>query len=346
MLSQATEGHNREVTVDIDNRLDLLGGFTDIVHERSGAVLALGACVGGSRLRVQASRAVARGQSALPTVNGEPTDGVLLGVVRRWLENAGLRADLTCLEITNHLPPGGGLGASSQLSFGLIAALAKTAGLDIPRPELARQAFVTENEFDSCGWQDFAPGVNGGVLFTTASPADSPCDLMPIYEAVPVRSAVLDELHARSVLAFTGASHFSGDNLTFVQRRIRNHDATALEAWRCLEQLARKGRALLMNNTLPAAAVVSGLSEFLAENWHCEIALTDGAVQYAPLSDIERQLALLGHGKLTGAGAGGHYYYIANSLAAKAEALQLLRDAGFVPIPWSIASRPARIHIR
>jgi galactokinase/mevalonate kinase-like predicted kinase len=140
----------------------------------------------------------------------------------------------------------------------------------------------------------------------------------------------------------TGQSHFSKQNLDLVVDRIREQSPAALRAWRRLEMLAYQGRELLLSGQ-SASAVAIALGELLEENWRLELELTQGAVQLAQLEAVQPQLRDLGHGKLTGAGAGGHYFFIANSLSTKSEALRVLKQAGFQPVSWTIDRRPARL---
>jgi galactokinase/mevalonate kinase-like predicted kinase len=167
-----------------------------------------------------------------------------------------------------------------------------------------------------------------------------------MFETVPTRLSVLCELQDRGILAFTGASHFSGDNLRAVQGHMRNGSRVAKEAWRRLEGLAREARQLLLSESLPASVVIDRLAELVGRNWQSEAELTGGAVQHGGLAAIEPDLAGLGHGKLTGAGAGGHYFFIAKSVAAKEEARRILQRASFTPVPWKVATEPAQVHTR
>jgi galactokinase/mevalonate kinase-like predicted kinase len=332
---------SRSTFVEIGCRADFFGGFSDIVPECQGAVLALMISVYGSPSTITA-RWGSRVHSVDVVVNGQIVGGVLADTARAWFDELEVNAPLT-LEVCCRVPEGSGLGISSQLVTGCLAALARVAGKPPARRDLVRSAYVMENALDSCGWQDQAPYIAGGFVFAYAPAASGPRAVRPCYKAISVTDSVLIELQQRSLLVYTGKSHFSAACLNDVKRRIYGREANAIRAWDRLRSLAVEGRDVLAASNDPVTNV-DRLGSLMTDNWNTEIALTDGSVQIAALEALSSDLKKLGGFKLLGAGRGGHLFLIAHSVDARADAEVLLGEADMPKVPWTVSPSRARVY--
>jgi galactokinase/mevalonate kinase-like predicted kinase len=331
----------RVVRVEIASRGDI-GGYTDIDHTRSGAVLSLPLEINNSRITVTASICESHSDQLSVWLNGKPAEGLMERIVRSCARWSGVRG-LATVEITCSIKAGSGLGVSSQITAGVVAALARCMGMETSREELARQAYRIETRLTSCGWQDQAPLVIGRCGFITASPASTPDSVIPTYRTLPVRGAVLRELEQRGLIVWTGRSHVSTELLDDVKRRLSRGQPHAIEAWDALRGLAFQARDTLLGCG-PAKRLISRLAAIIIANWAAEIKLTDGAVMTEELAVLQPMLLSLGGFKLLGAGRGGFLLFIGDSRQASAVATGAFRDIpGWEVMPWGIARNPAQI---
>jgi galactokinase/mevalonate kinase-like predicted kinase len=342
-LTTLTDAPLREVAVrvEIDSRGDI-GGFTDIDHAMPGAVFCLPIQINNSPIVVTASVCESHSEQLTVWMNGKLAEGLMEKIVRSCALWSGVRGSAT-IDISCSIKPGSGLGVSSQITAGVVAALARCMGMRHSREELALQAYLIENPLTSCGWQDQATLVIGRCGFITASSALSPASVVPTYRSLPVSGEVLRELERRALLVWTGRSHFSKEILDDVKRRLSRGEARALQARDALFGLACQARDILLEGG-PAKPLVSHLAAILIANWSAELKLTDGAVTTEELATVEPMLLQLGGYKLLGAGRGGFLFFIGDSEQASAIAAKSLGDiAGWEVTPWRIARQPARI---
>ena len=329
------------VRVEIDSRADI-GGFTDIDHTRPGAVFCLPIQIKNRPIIVTTSVCESHSEQLAVWLNGKPAEGLLEKIVHSCALWSGVRG-LVTIDISCPVNSGSGLGASSQMTAGAVAALARCMGMRQTREELAREAYRIETPLTSCGWQDQAPLVIGRCGFITASPASSPASIVPTYCSLPASEAVLRELERRALLVWTGRSHFSKEILDDVNRRLSGGESRALHAWDALYGFACRARDTFLECG-PAKSLVSHLAALMIANWSAELKLTSGAVMTEELAAVEPMLLRLGGYKLLGAGRGGFLFFIGDSEQASAIATRALGDiAGWEVAPWRIARQPARI---
>jgi galactokinase/mevalonate kinase-like predicted kinase len=330
------------IHVEIGNRIDVAGGYSDIDPTRPGAVVSIPALINNSPIGVTASVGDGPPDGLSVRLNGQPADGLITRIVRSVAEWVGVRGSAT-VEIDCSTPAGAGVGGSSQITAAALAALARCEGMTLPREGIAIQAFKIERPLTSAGWQDQAPLVIGRCGYIAASPAPDPDAVHPTYHPLPVSEALLRTLERRGLLVWTGRSHVGKELLDDVKARLGRGEPRALEARDALYALARQARDLLLEGG-PAEALVSRLAAIVLANWAAEIKLTAGAVTTDGLAAIEPLLLRLGGFKLLGAGCGGFLFFIGDSKEATAVAAESLRTvAGWEVTPWRIDRRPARI---
>lgn len=107
------------------------------------------------------------------------------------------------LSIETQIPRGSGLGGSSALAVGLVAAMERLHNKKIRRDSLVKEARFLETQFLSLptGIQDYLPAVYGGFHAWTWTPDGwSRHNLRPHFK----------KIHSHLMLVYLGVSHFSG----------------------------------------------------------------------------------------------------------------------------------------
>ena len=328
--------------VSTANRVDIGGGFTDIDFRREGGVLSFPIVIQERPIIVTATVCDQAPDALSVRVNQLLDGGLLTRIANSCVQQAGMRGSVT-IEVESSVPPGSGAGASSQVTAGIVAALARCNRRVVSRAALAREAYRLETYWTSCGWQDQSPLVVGRCGFISAPPAPSPDTVTPTYQPLAVPEPVLHELEQRGLLVWTGRSHFSKEILDGVTARLERGEPRAERAWETLYSLARQARDTL-SSAAPPDDQVSRLQSIVSANWAAELELTDDAVTTPELSALGPKLRGLGGYKLLGAGRGGFLLFIGESRSSTSAAAELLGDvADWAVVPWRIARRPARI---
>ncbi|MCA9063849.1 MAG: hypothetical protein KDA96_12340 [Planctomycetaceae bacterium] len=328
--------------VSISSRFDLCGGFTDIIPELPGAVLSCAVDVGQARTRVDGHRLeapCANGGQLTISVNGEPVNGMLRGALSAWCDHHRIRPGFQ-LDFHSHLPLGSGLGVSSQLVAAGIACLAQMNTGAVDLRDAAQEAFRFETKFTSCGWQDQMPLVCGGFAFVSASNSQENGHTDVRFEELCLGDRFLTAFQERTVLAWTGQSHFSRENLDAVKELVSKRAPHAMEALDRLRGLASSTRDLVLGADQPEPTVTQ-LGRLVMQNWDAELLLTEGRVECQSLRPLETHLRKLGGFKLLGAGAGGMLLVIANSREDRCKVETLLKRHGMSLFRWVVANHPA-----
>lgn len=213
----------------------------------------------------------------------------LVGEVLSWLEAPPVE-----VTIRTRSPRGAGLGGSSAVTVGLLAAGWHAMGRELPSPTaIAAVARDLEARLMSLptGMQDHLPALLGGALEIRQRPGGA--------EIVPIPVDLAD-LSACLVVAYCGHSHFSaGANWGIVRRRLDGEqDVTAR-----LERIAEVAVAMaesLRSGDLPRCG------ELLTEEWDARRGLAPGVStpELETLLAVARQAGAWG-GKACGAGGGG-----------------------------------------
>jgi D-glycero-alpha-D-manno-heptose-7-phosphate kinase len=205
------------------------------------------------------------------------------------------------VEITSASPRGAGLGASSALAVGLLAAAEVQTGGALTRSAAGRAAVARDLEARlmglPTGLQDHYPAQLGGVLEIVHAPGGERVASLPVD---------LERLGEHLVVGFTGQSHFSaGANWLVVRRRLEA-DPFIVER---LSEIA--GVAARMPGALRAAdwAAVGALVD---QEWAARRQLS-GEISTPGIEALlasARDLGAWG-GKACGAGGGGSVLVVA-----------------------------------
>ena len=230
-------------------------------------------------------------------------------------------------------PVGAGIAGSSAMHIAVAAALAAWTGQAIGAEELLTIAMNVEAQVIKVptGVQDYRPAFYGGV---------SAVEL----EIGGVRRVALDvrpqDLQARLVLAYTGASRNSGINNWEVIKRHVDGDRDVQARFGRIRDIAAAMRAALERGDWPA------VGRQIAEEWENRKGLAPGVTTPAIDSMLEaaRRAGAYG-GKVCGAGGGGCLFCIGDPKHVPA-IRQALLDAGAQLLDFHIERDGLRLDIR
>ena len=234
------------------------------------------------------------------------------------------------LEITTigDVPSGTGMGSSSSLTVGLLAALYGYRHRVVGPRQLAEQACRIEINVlgKPIGCQDQYAAAFGGLNYIRFN-SDDTVDVEP----VPCRTETLAELEQRILLAYTGQTRDANEIL----QRQSNRTDENLDVLRALRDLADE-----MRHALAGQGDLDRFATLLHEGWELKRSLGCGITsdQIDEWYTAARR-AGAGGGKLLGAGGGGFLLLIAPPWRHRAirEALGRPRE-----LPFRIARHGSR----
>ncbi len=212
------------------------------------------------------------------------------------------------VELASASPRGAGLGASSALAVGLLAAAEVATHGALRRAPAERAAVARDLEARlmglPTGLQDHYPAQLGGALEIAHAPGGERVTVLPVDLRI---------LGEHLVLGFTGQSHFSaGANWQVVRRRLE------ADAW----IVDRLGAIADVAARLPSALLAADWAQvgaLVAEEWAARRQLS-GEISTPAIESLlaaARELGAWG-GKACGAGGGGSVLVIAPPAARSA----------------------------
>lgn len=252
------------------------------------------------------------------------------GLVREALHMAGLDRSLEITTIGD-VPAGTGMGSSSALTVGLLAALYAYQGRIVGPEELARQACEIEIERvgSPIGRQDQYISAYGGLQYLRFNP-DQSVDVEP----VPCSRGTLQALEDRLLLLYTGATR----NANEILAQQTSATESKLDVLRRMRDLAGEMRDALSGSQ---SADLGHFAELLHEGWELKRSVVSSISTDAVDEWYRRARAAgAGGGKLLGAGGGGFLL-----LMAEPECHDAIREALGRPqeLPVSFDDRGARV---
>jgi D-glycero-alpha-D-manno-heptose-7-phosphate kinase len=235
------------------------------------------------------------------------------------------------LEITTigDVPSGTGMGSSSSLSVGLLAALYGYRNQVVSARKLAEQSCQIEIETlgKPIGRQDQYAAAFGGLNYIRFNP-DNTVDVEP----VPYRPETMVELERHILLVYTGQTRDANQILE------RQSEATVdrMDVLRSMRDLAQE-----MRNALLGPGDLDQFAALLHEGWELKRSLGCGISndQVNQWYEAARKAGAVG-GKLLGAGGGGFLLLVAPPWRHRAirEALGRPRE-----LPFRIARHGSRL---
>lgn len=194
-------------------------------------------------------------------------------------------------------PPGSGLGTSSTMVVSILAAYSEYLKLPLGDYDLAKLAFEIERKDCklSGGKQDQYAATFGGVNFMEFSGEDK-----VVINPLRIREPILNELHARLLLYYTGQSRESAKIIDDQIRAVTSDDGKSLESMHELKRIAYEMKELLLKNDL------DGVTRLFRESWEAKKKMASSISN----NRIEQAAEIaMGSGasavKVSGAGGGG-----------------------------------------
>ena len=251
-------------------------------------------------------------------------------LVREALRVTGLDRSLEITTIGD-VPAGTGMGSSSALTVGLLAALYAYQGRIASPEELARLACEIEIERvgHPIGRQDQYISAYGGLQYLRFNP-DQTVDVEP----VPCSRETLHALEERLLLVYTGSTRDANEIL----KAQKSATASKLGVLRRMRDLAGEMRDAL---TGPQGPDLGHFAELLREGWELKRTVVS-AISTDMVDEWYRRARAAGArgGKLLGAGGGGFLL-----LMAEPEHHDAIRETLGRPkeLPVSFDPRGARV---
>ncbi len=308
-------------------RADLAGGTLDIwplglLHPQARTVnVALDLAVTVSVRPSAASAAsanryrVRQGESLVEAASPEELarhpEAALIGVIAAALDLPPFEATLA-----SESPRGGGLGGSSAMTVGFLAAAEEA--FDRPRSQ-PREKAVLARDLEArlmglpTGMQDHYPALLGGALEILQAPGG---------EKVRRLEVDLEALGSSLLVAYSGQSHFSAGNNWQVVRRRLDGEAEVTELFEGIAGTAAELAGALERGDLPR------VGELMSREWSFRRRLAEG-ISTPVLESLLAAAASHGAwgGKACGAGGGGCIAVLCPP-DRRAEIEAALREAG------------------
>jgi D-glycero-alpha-D-manno-heptose-7-phosphate kinase len=252
----------------------------------------------------------------------DTADEVEHELVREALRVTGLPRGLDIVTLADVPSRGTGLGSSSAVLVGLLAALYAYQGIQRSAGALAEEASQIEIDVlgKPIGRQDQYAVAFGGFNLIEFLPGGAGVRVRPIV--APAHT--LERLHQTLMLFYTGRQRAAADVLTDQREAVRS--GATVEALTAMRDLAYEMRDALGEGDVAAFA------EIVHRNWELKRTLAAGVSDEQMDELYERAIAAgaLG-GKLLGAGRGGFLLFLApqDRHAAIRTALRELRETPF-----------------
>lgn len=314
-------------------RADLAGGTLDIwplglLHPQSRTVnvaidLAVTVTVRPSPDLYRVRQGDSLVEAPSPDELSRHPESALLGVIAAAMDLPPFEASLA-----SESPRGGGLGGSSAMTVGFIAAAEEA--FDRPRSQ-AREKAVLARDLEArlmglpTGMQDHYPALLGGALEILQAPGG---------ERVRRLDVDLERLGDSLIVAYSGQSHFSAGNNWQVVRRRLDHEAEVTGLFEGITGAAAELSEALSRGELPR------VGELMSREWSYRRRLADG-ISTPVLENLLSAAASQGAwgGKACGAGGGGCIAVLCPP-ERKADVATALADAGGAVLAARPASSP------
>ena len=164
------------------------------------------------------------------------------------------------LRVTTHsdAPPGSGLGTSSTMVVSILAAYAEYLKLPLGDYDLAHLAFdIERNDCKlSGGKQDQYAATFGGVNFMEFAANDK-----VIINPLRIKEPIVNELHARLLLYYTGQSRESAKIIDEQIKAVNTVGSKSVDSMHELKRIAYEMKERLLKNDL------DGVTKLFRDSW-------------------------------------------------------------------------------
>ncbi len=225
-------------------------------------------------------------------------------------------------------PPGSGLGTSSTMVVSILAAYQEYLNLPLGDYDLARLAFDIERRDCrlSGGKQDQYAATFGGFNFMEFGQGER-----VVINPLRIREPIVNELHARLLLYYTGQSRESAKIIDDQIRSVTGGDEKSVDSMHEVKRIAFEMKERLLKNDL------DGVTRLFRESWDAKKRMAS-SISNAHI-DHAADLAMSAGAqavKVSGAGGGGFMMIFVNP-AAKLEVQRAMSgtDGHFVRFNFS-----------
>lgn len=250
------------------------------------------------------------------------TGGLMLhkAIYNRVVKDYG-RGQPMGLNITTYsdAPPGSGLGTSSTMVVAILSAFQELLRLPLGEYDLARLAFEIERKDCalSGGKQDQYAATFGGFNFMEFAADDK-----TIINPLRIRSHIVNELHARMLLYFTGRSRESARIIDDQIKAASQVDTASksVESMHALKRIAFEMKERLLKND------VDGVTALFRESWAAKKSMA-ASISNAGIDSVAARALAAGAEavKVSGAGGGGFMMIFVDPVK-KLDVIDALRD--------------------
>jgi D-glycero-alpha-D-manno-heptose-7-phosphate kinase len=227
-------------------------------------------------------------------------------------------------------PPGSGLGTSSTLVVSILAAYQELLKLPLGDYDLAKLAYDIERR--DCGLsggkQDQYAATFGGVNFMEFS-ADDKVVINPLR----IREPILNELHSRMLLYYTGQSRESAKIIDDQIRAVSTDNRQSVDSMHEVKRIAFEMKERLLKNDL------DGVTDLFRSSWEAKKKMAASISN----ADIERAAGVAMDAgaqavKVSGAGGGGFMIILTNP-TQKLDVQRALADTGGQLVRFNFVSQ-------
>lgn len=247
-------------------------------------------------------------------------------LVREGLRVTGMPRGLDIATLAD-LPSGTGLGSSSTVMVGLLAALYAFQGVYRSPQDLAEEAAVIEIEAlgKPIGRQDQYAAAVGGFNLIEFLPNRGGTRVEPLITP----PGTLEAVHRSLLLFYTGRTRSADSVLSAQKSAITRDEESTVDALKAMRDLAYEVRDRLGRGEADA------LGDMLDQNWQLKRTLTEGITnpQIDAWYDRAKAAGAIG-GKLLGAGSSG-FLLISAPAEQQAKVRSALGDLREVPFRFS-----------
>lgn len=194
-------------------------------------------------------------------------------------------------------PPGSGLGTSSTMVVSIITAFQELLRLPLGEYDVARLAYEIERKDCalSGGKQDQYAATFGGFNFMEFA-----ADEKVIINPLRVRNHIVNELHARMLLYFTGQSRESARIIEDQIEAVKRGSSESVESMHELKRIAFEMKERLLIND------IDGVSRLFRESWEAKKKMAT-SISNSMIDQVADRAMDAGADavKVSGAGGGG-----------------------------------------
>jgi D-glycero-alpha-D-manno-heptose-7-phosphate kinase len=263
---------------------------------------------------------------------GPRYDGVM-DLAKAAIQRVGVPGGID-VSIESDAPPGSGLGGSSALVVGVVAAVAGLRDVPLTADELARMAYAIERQDLGIagGWQDQYAAAFGGLNLIEFTPSEM------FVRPVAADPAVLVRLHERLLLCYTGNVR---RNAGLIDAQIRMHAEGREETMlgmKHLHEMAYAMRDSIVEDRLDA------LGAMLRDAFENKKRMNPHIAEHTPIEAMlsaAQEAGAVG-GKICGAGGGG-YLLVYSSPERRRGVVEALEGLGGQLARFSFSSEGVRV---